>query len=853
MKETESHDTLGEKVIPSRYEIRIEPDFTTFEYGGEERIEVTVNESTERIAINAGELEIKRAVVRDGKGEQVARIMNDGKNERVFLGLGRRVAGKAEIEIFFRGYHNDKLYGFYRSRYLVGGKERYMLTTQLEPANARNAFPCFDEPAFKAAFDVSLIVDEKLSCISNMPVKEERKLGNGKKLVAFQTSPRMSTYLLYMGVGEFVRMTSRYRNMELGVVTTPGKEKYSKLALDYAARFLAYFERYFGIRYPLPKLDLIAVPDFSAGAMENWGAITFRETALLGDEKSSVTAKQRIAEVIAHEFVHQWFGDLVTMRWWNDLWLNESFANFMSYKALDEVMPEWEMMTQYIAGVVGTAFSADQLASTHPISVRVNTPEEIDQIFDEISYNKGGAVLRMIEGYVGHEAFRKGLNHYLDKNSYSNAEKYDLWNAIGWAASKGGKKLRVPEVARSWIDNRGYPAIEVRKTKAGLSLSQERFMLLEKEKGRTVWPIPLDIAYPQGGREVRTLMRGKELLLRNEGRSQPKLNSGQTGFYRTIYTKDMLDNLGEMIKSVEIGGRDAWGIENDMYALAKKRVYTLSDYLSFIDKYCFAARYPLNASVLSHLRGLFCLFYGGDERIAERIRELLRNYSAEVIKQVGWKRTPDETATTTLIRSAAILGSGISGERMTLNKANKLFKEQSREHAIDPNIRSAVYGLVAWSGNRGAYETLRSRYEREELPEEKIKLLASLGMFGDAGVLRRSLDYSLSKHVRYQDSYYIPAYVSSNPLGKRIIWQWTRRNWKVFAQRFKSGTHMLGRYIENVGAANDPKTMAELRRFFARKENMRSDLKNPLAETLEMMEINHRFASYNRKVWADEE
>ena len=849
--ETDSHHTLGNNVRPVRYELKIEPNLKTFEYEGEERIDVVVGEPSDRISMNAGELEIKEVSVTDSSGVQKAEARQDKEGQRLEIRLKRKVSGKADVVITFSGYHNDKLYGFYRSRYLVGKQERFMLTTQFEPANARNAFPCFDEPSFKAVFDLSLVVDRKLDCISNMPVKTVEEIAGNRKIVTFISTPRMSSYLLYMGVGEFRRTVGRYRNIELGVVTTPGKERYSRLALDYAERFLAYFEGYFGIRYPLPKLDLIAVPDFAAGAMENWGAITFRENALLGDEKSSVMAKQRIAEVIAHEFVHQWFGDLVTMKWWNDIWLNESFANFMSYKALDAVIPEWEMMAQYIAGMVGTAFAVDQMKATHPISVRVNTPEEIDEIFDEISYNKGGAVLNMLEGYVGGETFRRGLHEYLSGNSYSNGDKYDLWNAIGRASRRTGRKLPVPEVARSWVDEEGYPAIQVRKSKNGIALTQKRFMLTEGSS-RTKWLIPVNAAYFPGKKSVRFLMKGREARLPLSGRSQVKLNAGQTGLYRTIYTRDMLDNLGEMIKNTELSGVDAWGVENDMYALAKKRLYTLNDYLSFVDKYCFAAKYPLNAGVLSHLRGLFGLFYGGDERISGRIAELLREYSAEIIKQVGWKRAQDETSTTTLIRSSAILCSGLSGEHMTLNKANKLFDDHDKEHAIDPNLRGAIYGLVAWSGERRRYRELQGRYIRETLPEEKMKLLASLGMFRDARALKDSLDFSVSKQVRYQDSFYIPAYVSSNPAGSRLIWPWTRKNWKTLMQRFKSGTHMMDRYVDNLAAANDARTAREVKAFFSRKENMRSDIRNALDKTLEIMEINSRFVKYNGKAWQEE-
>ncbi len=848
MEKTESHYTLGDGVLPYRYELVFEPDMKKFTYKGNARIEGKAKTGVRNIALNAGELEIQSAKVKDAKGIQNAKVARNRKKNLLLLRLGKQVSGDIEIEIEFTGIHNDRLYGFYRSRYDSPEGSKYLLTTQFEPANARNAFPCFDEPLFKAVFEVSFVVPEGLSCISNMPVKSEKKLSEGRKIVSFMPTPKMSTYLLYLGVGEFARITSKYRNIEIGVITTPGKEKYSKLALDYASKFLAYYEKYFGIRFPLPKMDLIAIPDFAAGAMENWGAITFRETALLGDEKSAVATKQRIAEVIAHEFVHQWFGDLVTMKWWNDLWLNESFANFMSYKALDAVMPEWEMMNRYVAEVVGAAFAADQLSATHPISVKVNTAEEIDQIFDDISYNKGGAVLNMLEGYVGNVDFRKGLGLYLKKNAYSNAEKYDLWNSIGEASGKKGKGISVPEVAQSWIDNKGYPAVYVEKVRNGLKLKQERFMLLDKKPKTTKWLIPVEMGYLDGKARSAFVMKEREMSIGIDKGKKPKLNFGQRGFYRTHYSQEMLDSIGEMIKEGEVKGLDAWGIENDLYASMKKNTVTMPDYLDFVEKYCFAAKYPMNLGVLSHLRGLYTLLYGRKFQDSDRIARIFKEYSMDIIKQVGWKKNPEENSTTALMRSAAILGSGLTGEHMTVNKANKMFGKDNGREIMDPDIRSAVYAVVAWSGNAETYKNLRERYEKEELPDEKIRLLASLGMFSDEKILRKAMDYSLSEKVRYQDSFFIPAYVSSNPLGRNVIWKWTRKNWKDLMKRFRSGTHMLGRYAENLSLVDDAREVLEIKAFFRDKANMRADIKNPVDKTFEIMEINGRFVKYNMNV-----
>lgn len=849
--DTRHHETLGNNVIPSVYRIRLEPGRSRFGYDGYEEIEVEVANGTSSIALNAAELSIVSASVLAMGEEHEARVKLDEKRQRMVIELGRKISGSATIKIAFAGTNNDKMYGFYRSRYMQDGKERYMLTTQFEAANARNAFPCFDEPAFKAEFELTLVAQKGLTCISNMPAASEEDLGNEKRAFRFMKTPRMSSYLLYAGIGEFSRKVEKRGRMEVGVITTPGKEKYADLALGYAIKFLDYFEKYFGIKYPLPKLDLIAVPDFSAGAMENWGAITFRENALLGDQKSSVGAKQRIAEVIAHELVHQWFGDLVTMKWWNDLWLNESFANFMSYKAMDAVFPEWEMMSQYTAGVVGTAFAVDQLSSTHPISVKVETPSDIDQIFDEISYNKGGAVLSMIEDYVGKENFRKGLNRYLEKNAYSNAEKEDLWNAVGEVSDKKDRKMVVPEVARSWIDNKGYPSVEIAFGNGEIRLYQKRFMLLEEKPDNTRWLIPVSMVQPPEAHEERILMTGKKAVVRTERKGPFKLNHLQKGFYRTIYEVEMLDKLGGMVKDHEISGIDSWGIEGDMYALMKKGRYSIKEYLEFVEKYCFAARYPLNMSVLSHLRSIFLIMEGEDERISRETGGLLREYSGELIKEVGWKRSNDETTNTTLIRSSAILGSGISGEKSTINKVQRIFAEGDGR-TIDPNLKAAAYGVMAWSGNAATYEKLKNMYREETVPEDKTKLLASLGMFSEPLLIRKALDFSMSDEVRYQDSFYIPAYVSSNPAGKGILMDWTKRNWDGLESRFKSGTHMLGRYVDNLASSTKKGSKAEISRFFSPKSKSRPDIRSSLDQTLEIVEINSGFISRSKASWKND-
>ena len=422
------------EVNPINYKLTFEPDLKKFTFDGTESITADCKKSTDLITMHCAELKIAFCQVKS-KGKIIKSFPEvNEKNEELGIKLSEKVKGKITIDLEFQGILNDRLLGFYRSQYVQNGKTKYLATTQFEAADARRAFPCWDEPAAKATFEISIIADNKFTAISNMPVKTRKKIKN-KTIYNFSKTPIVSTYLIYLGVGEFEYLTSKVGKIQIRVVTTKGNKSKGKFSLDLGKKLLTSYEKYFGIKYPLPKLDLIAVPDFAAGAMENWGAITFRETILLYDPKTSSTrTKQFIAEVISHEIAHQWFGNLVTMKWWNDLWLNESFATFMATKFVDKFYPEWDLWNQFVEDAMNAAMGLDSLKTTHPIDVKVNSPAEIREIFDAISYDKGGCVLRMLEHYVGEPNFQKGLKKYLSDFKYQNAKGQDLWDAIGKAS-----------------------------------------------------------------------------------------------------------------------------------------------------------------------------------------------------------------------------------------------------------------------------------------------------------------------------------------------------------------------------------------------------------------------------------
>ncbi|MDE1864835.1 MAG: M1 family metallopeptidase, partial [Candidatus Micrarchaeota archaeon] len=662
------HDTLGDNVLPENYSLIFEPDLKSFKTMVKERITCRVKQPTKSIKINSKEILISWAEIRSGKSIQTAKVSLSPDDETATFNFKDPVKGKIELWIDAVCTNNEGMYGFYRSRYSANGKDRYILTSQFEAANARAAFPCFDEPSFKATFEVSMLIDKSLDAVSNMPVAGESKADNGKKLVRFKKTLRMSTYLLYLFVGNYDFVKGNLGKLSLRVITVPGKSGLAKLPLENAKSSIKWYQDYFGINLPLQKMDLLAIPDFAAGAMENWGAITFREVALLGNDKTGISTKQFIAEVIAHELTHQWFGDLVTMKWWDDLWLNESFADFMATKPVAQKFPRWETELQYVAEGAGTAFSADSLKSTHPISVHVNRPAEIDSLFDSISYEKGGSVLYMLEDYVGKDIFRKGLNIYLKKHAYSNAEREDLWKAIQAAADMAGKRLEVSSVMQAWVTKVGHPIVEVKKSKNGFVLTQKRFTLLADMEG--IWPIPMHYLTESG--EHTVLMKRKTIEIEDKG-SWIKLNLGQHGFYRARYPKEIMDSLGQMIKSGKLEKIDAWGVESDLFSAVRSGREPIDSYISFVEEYCLDIGYPVDGNVVGHLGWLFSMTYG--TKNFQKLKAAILRINGRYLGKLGWAIKKGERESDTMLRGSLISSLGIAGDKRVLARASRLFDD----------------------------------------------------------------------------------------------------------------------------------------------------------------------------------
>ena len=845
---------LPSNVKPSKYRMTLQPDLDSFTFKGEQTVDIEIVEPTARIALNAAELDINRvSLVRNGAAIQAHSIALDADSETAILDFGKTLSpGNAQLEMEFTGVLNDRLVGFYRSEYQdAEGETRYLATTQFEATDARRAFPCWDEPAQKAVFDVTLVFADEYQAVSNTPMVEEGTAGPGLKSVRFGETPVMSTYLLAFVVGDLVSVQADAADgTTVGVWTTRGKESQAGFALDTSVKLLGYFNEYFNIPYPLPKLDHIAIPDFAAGAMENWGCITYRETALLVDpENSSAGTRQRVAEVVAHEMAHMWFGDLVTMEWWDDLWLNESFASWMGTKSVDWLFPEWEMWTQFVNMDTNRALSLDGLKNSHPIEQEVKNPAEVSQLFDAISYSKGGSVIRMLENFLGQEVFRGGLYRYLKGHEYGNARTQDLWAAL---EEESGQP--VTNIMDSWVKQTGYPVLEVQADRRGdgiqVSLTQERFvydrLLGDEEPNPEVWQVPVSISAP-GAASSSAVMESKEAVLTVPSASPAsdwyKVNADQTGFFRVNYAGDDWQRLAPAISRQELPATDRLGIQNDAYALSRSGLLPVTQFLELAGSYSGETDASVWSDLASNLRDIEQLIAG--EPVHPSYQRFGRELFGPAAQRAGWTPRPGDGHLDSLLRSTVLGQSGSYNDPETLAQATGLFQEYlSNADAVHPDLRGVVFSLAAQAGDRSTFDQLWDLEGRATLQEEKIRLLLAMSRFQDVGLLNETLERALSPRVRSQDTITVVAGVAANPVGREPAWEFVKSNWAEFDRRYGGGGFGLMRLVSIVNSFTTAERMADVENFFA--EHPAPAAERTIRQALERMRLNIRWLEQNR-------
>ena len=852
---------LPETARPSKYRIKLQPDLKNFTFDGEQSVDLLILEATSAIVLNSIDLEISNTTLHaNGTTLTSKSVTIDKDAETATLDFGETIQpGDARLEMVFTGGLNDKLMGFYRSEYTSqDGETRYLATTQFEPTDARRAFPCWDEPAKKATFEVTLVFSDEYQAVSNTPVVEEAVPGPGLKSVRFAETPIMSTYLLVFIVGNLTSIEERAAGgTTVGVWTTPGKEDQASFALDTSVKLLSYFNEYFGIPYPLPKLDHIAIPDFAAGAMENWGAVTYRETALLVDpDNSSAGTRQRVAEVIAHEMAHMWFGDLVTMEWWDDLWLNESFASWMGNKAVDWLFPEWEMWTQFVNMDTNRALSLDGLKNSHPIEQAVKNPAEVSQLFDAISYSKGASVIRMLENFLGEESFRKGLNRYLSSHMYDNARTEDLWSAL---ETESGRP--VTAIMDSWVKQMGYPVLQVESDRTGgqttLSVTQERFVydrLLgdsgpDSDSDNEVWRVPVSAS--QGREESTvTVMDGRQTQIDVPGSSDGwvKLNPLQTGFFRVNYSTEDWQRLVPAIESLELHATDRLGVQNDAYALSRAGLLPVTQFLSLAQAYKNEGDASVWSDLASNLRDIEQLI--SDEAIHPAYQGFAREIFGPAARKIGWEPKSGEGHLDALLRSTVLSQAGSYHDPDVTAQASERFQKylQDRE-TLAPNLRGVVFALAAQSGGKDVYDQIWGLEGETDLAEEKIRLLMSLTRFQRPELLNSTLADSLSAKVRSQDSITLVAGVAANPKGRDLAWEFVKDNWAEFDRRYGGGGFGLMRLVSICSHFNSQEKADEVDSFFA--EHPAPAAERTIRQALERVRLNIKWLEQNRQELTD--
>jgi len=765
-----------DSIVPTRYKLHLEPDLDTFTFKASAEIEVQIEEPIDLIGLHALDLQIHSCTIRADGRETSCPFQVSPEKEMLEIRLPKAVSGSLQALIGYSGKINDRMAGFYRSSYVAGGERKYIAVTQFQESDARRAFPCLDLPEKKAVFEIEMIVDDQRVAIANTPVVQEIPLGNGKRLVRFAQTPKMSTYLVFFGVGAFAIQTDR-NDRRVRIVSLPGRESYTGFGLDFGRKALLYCEDYFAIPYPLPKLDLIAVPDFAFGAMENWGAITFRENLLLHyPEITSKSGEERICEVIAHEIVHQWFGNLVTPSDWKYLWLNESFATYFGYGIVDRHYPDWNIWHQFLNSMTDSAMHRDALKETFSIEIPSGAHVVINAATAPIIYNKGGSLIRQIEGYLGPDLFRKGLNHYLNRHAYACAASSQLWEAFEAVSEKP-----ITRIVKNWIEQPGFPIIEVDRDGRELMLTQKRFTYLPERFDQT-WVVPVQIRVLSSSEKIDRVIdvlmeeRSARVDIGSEAAAY-LINCGRTGFYRARYLEERnLRMLGDAIKRKSLPPEDRWGIENDLFASVKSGDMAIDPYLSYLDHFQTEDAFLPVSGITDHLFHLFLLLYSkNDAKIdpekRSRIESLAKSFAGRTLKSMGYEPAAEEPHSVSLLRDRLLWHAVVYGSPEAESFVEEKIDRLKTGEGIPADIQKAVMQAAAWMQDEEGYRILEERFHNAQSEHERINILTAMGCFRQMDLLQRSLRFTLDA-VPDRNKFVSIVSAAANPAAGAFLWEW---------------------------------------------------------------------------------
>ncbi len=798
---------LPRTVTPSRYDLTLEPDLETGDYLGTLSIALEVAEPVTEIVLNANELRLDEAALAsdDGRRVEVSKILTDDEAERATLDLAETAEpGSWSLEIAFRGELNPRLTGFYRSTYRdEDGTNRIVGTTHFEPTDARRAFPCWDEPDLKAVFGLTLVVRDDLTAVSNGPEVERESLDDGRIRIRFADTMKMSTYLAAWVVGRLeLTEPADARGVPVRVVHTPGKGRLAPFALEASVHSLNWFADYYGIPYPEAKLDNVAIPDFAQGAMENVGCVTYREQVLLIDPARSTQEEQLgVAETVAHELAHMWFGDLVTMRWWNGIWLNEAFATFMSMLAVDAFRPDWEIWNDFTRGRT-SALEVDALESTRPIEYEVRSPDDASGMFDILTYVKGGAVLRMLEQWLGPERFRDGIRRYLRAHAYGNTETHDLWDAL---EDETGEPVR--RIMDAWIFQGGYPAISVDLDGDRVRFSQRRF-IPSRDEDPTTWPVPLRIRQLAGDEE-----RTDAILIEADGDEIPLLsddavvvaNAGSSSFVRVWYDDALRSRVvGRAMDALSPVER--YSLVDDAWAAVVAGSAPAGSFLDLVSGFSEESDLRVWQGILGGL-GWFDRFLDDEPR--EHLRAFVRDLVRPSVARLGWEPAEEEPDLVRalrgqLVQSLAVLGA----DPETLAQCREL----ELDGRGDPQLLQAAVEAVASEGTGDDLDRYWQRYRAATTPQEEERYLFATSRFPGESEIDRVLRASVSDEVRTQDGPYLLARATTNRSHGPTVWRFIADRWGEMQERFAS-SNIIG-LVSGIRYLTDPQVVDEVQTFF---------------------------------------
>ncbi len=814
----ETPGKLSKEVVPIEYSVRIVPNIDKFTFTGTETVKLSVRRPVHQLALNALELEVGDASL-DGNALPKSAIKIDKKNELLTLALPSELAaGDHTLALSFTGKINQQGQGLFYMPYQEqgSGTKKIMLGTQFEATDARRFFPCWDEPVFRARFQLTVVVPENWLAVSNMPVKSEKKIAGGKE-VRFAATPPMSSYLNVFVAGELDLIESRSGPTQLRVIATKDKAETGRYALEATAQILKYYNDYFGVPYPLPKLDQIALPGGFGGAMENWGGITYYESALLFDPKSSsVQTKQNIYEVLAHEIAHQWFGDLVTMAWWDNLWLNEGFASWMGTKCTARFNPKWEVWlrrnlprdpTRRVGIAREQAMEGDARSTTHPIQQPIATEAEASSAFDDITYKKGQSFLRMLESFLGEDVFREGIRRYMAAHKYSNSTTADLWNALSETSKKP-----VGEIAAGWTEQPGFPVVKV-KREAGdkVALTQERFTISFKNAPPLEWKIPLTYAVV-GQTPATLLMTSKTGNLENIPADRAfKLNVNGAGNYRVEYDEPSWNLLLQALPN--LGVEDRVNLLSDAWALVQANRAPISLYFGLVEKLPASSELAEREQLINVLDFIDRLLIGSPER--EKFQSYARSLLRPTFDTLGWEPKAGEPPTAGSLRASLINALGnLNDQKIIADCRERFGKYLTSPQSVVPDLRPPVFAVVGRYADEKTWNQLHELGLKTTSIEEKQNYYNALAGAADPKLVKKTLPIALTDELPTSRAIFLVSRVARESDHPEIAWDFANTNMKALlaktdalgANRYAPG---LFTFFSDNSRANELKTYAK--------------------------------------------